>query len=163
MSDEDALEQVLREQRDRLVALLTVRTGSVSVAEELAQDALVALVSRWPSVDDPGAWLTRVALNRSASWWRREYARRRARQRHGPDPTQVEAPAVSDALALHAELSKLPQRQQQVLLLRWFEGLDVAETAEALGVAPGTVRSATHRALARLRDHGQLQEAADAN
>lgn len=163
MTDQRDIERVLREQRPRLVALLTLKTGSVAVAEELAQDALVALVARWPEIDNPPAWLTRVAMSKSASWWRRQHAERRARRRHGPDAVQVSAPAIADALAVHAELAKLPLRQQQVLILRWFEGMDVAETAHTLGIAEGTVRSATHRALARLRDDGQLKEGADAH
>ncbi len=160
-SDEAMLELVVREQRPRLVAMLTLRTGSVTVAEELAQDALVDLVARWRDVEDPGAWLTRVAMNRSASWWRRRSAERRALQRHGPDPTDQPAPAVAEAMALHDELAKLPDKQQQVLILRWFVGLDVAETARVLGIAEGSVKSSTHRALKRLRVTGQLEETAN--
>lgn len=94
---------------------------------------------------------------------RRQHAERRARRRHGPEPSQVDAPPIAEALAVHAELSRLPQRQQQVLILRWFEGFDVAETARLLGIPEGTVRSATHRALARLRAEGHLREGADAH
>ena len=61
MTDQRGMERVLREQRPRLVGLLTLKTGSVAVAEELAQDALVAMVARWREIDDPPAWLTRVA------------------------------------------------------------------------------------------------------
>jgi DNA-directed RNA polymerase specialized sigma24 family protein len=48
-----------------------------------------------------------------------------------------------------------------VLILRWFVGLDVAETARVLGIAEGSVKSSTHRALKRLRVTGQLEETAN--
>lgn len=156
---EPDLDAVVQREYEPLVRLLTLRVGDVHVAEELAQDALAELVSRWPLPQGtPERWLTVVALNRSRSWWRRRYAEARAWRRHGPTPDSEQAPPTSDQLAVHRALARLPERQQRALLLRFFQGCSVAETAAALGCAEGTVKSLTHRALARLRRDGGLVE-----
>lgn len=151
---QDELARHCEEAYPRLVGLLSLRTSSRSVAEELAQDALVELCRTWPDVENPQAWVTTVALRRSASWWRRRGAEARAMGRHGPDRTSAEPEPVATNMALREAVSSLPRRQQEVLLLRFYLGADVAETAELLGCAPGTVTSRTHRALQALRDTG---------
>lgn len=88
------------------------------------------------------------ALNKAAPWWRRRGAERRALRRHGPDDTVEQPRATADELAVHEALAGCSDRQQRVLLLRWFLGPDVAETADCWKSHRGTVRSATHRALA---------------
>ena len=129
-----------------------LRTGDRAVAEELAQDTLVELCRAWPDVRDPQAWVTTVALRRAASWWRRKAAERRAMQRHGPNEQVSRPEATATRLAVIDAVASLPRRQQEVLLLRFYAGFDVAETAAALGCAEGTVTSLTHRALRRLEE-----------
>ena len=69
-----------------------------------------------------------------------------------------ETPTTASAIEAHAErsdlwtaLGRLPRRQQAAVVLRYYEGLSEAETADVLGCSVGTVKSTTHRALARLR------------
>lgn len=151
---EDELARQCDRAYPRLVGLLTLRTGDHQVAQELAQDTLVELCRAWPDVRDPQAWVTTVALRRSASWWRRRAAERRALHRHGPDDHVAEPAPVARDLALLEAVAALPRRQQEVLLLRFYVGLDVEETADRLGCPPGTVTSRTHRAIERLRAAG---------
>lgn len=159
---DEGLAAVCDREFPRLVGLLALRVGNRQVAEELAQDALVELCRRWPSVDRPSAWLTTVALNRSRSWLRRRWAEQRAYRRHGPQPVRQEAPDTASAIAVREAVAELPQRQQEAIILRFYEGLSVEEAAEVMGCSQGNVKALSHRALARLGSESTLtQEATD--
>ena len=67
------------------------------------------------------------------------------------EPSVNTGPDVAEGLAVREALAGLPDRQHAVLVLRFYGGLSVAETAVACGVPEGTVQSDTHRALGRLR------------
>lgn len=149
----DELAQHCEQAHPRLVGLLVLKTGDRATAEELAQDTLVELCRAWPDVHDPQAWVTTVALRRAASWWRRRGAELRAMRRHGPDGLVIEPEPVETRLAVIEAVAGLPRRQQEALLLRFYAGFDVAETAAALRCAPGTVTALTHRALRQLEEH----------
>jgi RNA polymerase sigma factor (sigma-70 family) len=66
---------------------------------------------------------------------------------------------VDDRVGLWSALGRLPVRQRAVLVLRFFEDLTEVQTARALGVSVGTVKSQTSRALARLRADSRLMSA----
>lgn len=136
----------------RLVGLLTLTTGDRTVAEELAQEALVRLCDHWSEVrqmQHRRAWLRRVALNLATSRFRRWQAERRANQRHGmPDDVDEDQ---ADAIAVRSAVAALPPRQRTAVVLRYFVGLDVAATAAEMQCAQGTVKSLTHRAVTQLR------------
>lgn len=124
----------------RLVGLLRFRGAEPADAEDLAQDAMVRLVTSWHRVcllDAPWAWLVTVALNLSRSRWRRLQTALRLGHLVGGDGVHHDAAAV-EALAL---LSGLTERQRTAVALRHYAGLSVRETAEAMGVAEGTVKS----------------------
>lgn len=148
----DELARHCEQAHPRLVGLLVLKTGDRGVAEELAQDTLVELCRAWPDVRDPQAWVTTVALRRASSWWRRKGAERRAMRRHGPDERVSQPEPVETRLAVIDAVASLPRRQQEALLMRFYAGFDVAETAAALRCAEGTVTSLTHRALRRLEE-----------
>jgi len=151
---DEALTHVCRREFPRLVGLLALRVGDQRIAEELAQDALVRLCQRWPDVDRPEAWLTRVALNLGNSWLRRRLAERRAYRRHGPGQRHQLPPASAEVIDVRAAVAGLPDRQRTVLILRYYEQLSVAESALVMGCPEGTVKSLTHRALERLERNG---------
>lgn len=67
MEVDGELARVCEAEFPRLVGLLALRVGDRHVAQQLAQDALVELCRKWPTVREPGPWLTRVALNLSSS------------------------------------------------------------------------------------------------
>lgn len=148
-------ETFARTQHRQLVASLTLYCGDRWVAEELAQDALVRARERWDHVAEmasPGAWLHRVAMNLANSRFRRKGAERRAYRRLGRPPTQTDDPSPADAVAVRRAIAALPDSQRAALVLRYFADLSVAQTAEAMGMTAGSVRSATHRGLEALRD-----------
>lgn len=140
----------------RLVGQLSLLVSDVDVAEELAQDVLVEVCRHWTEIRDPEAWTYRVAVNRANSWWRRRYAGARALARHRSQ--QVE-PAVVDsetAAIVRRAVAELPRRQRTALVLRYYVGFDIAETAAAMGCARGTVRALTHQAMTTLRAREDL-------
>ena len=140
-------------------AVLLVR--DVGTAEEVVQDAFVALHGRWGSLRDPDralAYLRQAVVNRSRSALRHRQGRparprgaaagagRRPRRRRAPRWTPTGATAVLDALAA------LPRRQREVLALRYYLDLSEAEIAETLGISRGAVKSHASRGAAALRE-----------
>jgi RNA polymerase sigma-70 factor (sigma-E family) len=145
----------------RLVGLLALYTGDRAVGEDLAQEALLRLHQHWPRVRHMAsahAWLSSVGLNLARSWWRRRFAEQRAHRRLGRARPDVPDPEPSDVLAIRSAVAALPPRQRAALVLRYYGGLSVAETAETLGCAEGTVKSLTHKAIAGLRTSVDVRE-----
>lgn len=165
MADRSELEDFCRREHPRLVRSLTLYTGDALIAEEFAQDALVAACRRWGEVAlmaAPAAWLHRVAINYANGYFRRLRAERRAlRKAYGGAKTSYELPDSATAIALRAALGRLPTRQRSVLILRFFADLDVADTANALTISSEAVRSLTHRAINALRQHGHEFDSLD--
>lgn len=143
------LERFCREQHVQLVRWLTLHLGDQGVAEELAQDAIARVCQHWGRVGNmanPRAWLNRVAVNLATSWFRRRAAERRAQSRHGPtDPAAVPVDAA-DVVAIREAIVQ-PERQRTALVLRHFEDLPVAEVAEVMGCAAGTVKALRGRSV----------------
>jgi len=137
----------------RLAALLLRDPGA---AEEIVQDAFVAMHGAWRRLSDPDralAYLRRSVVNRSRSALRR----RSVVERHAPGPPPDAASAEHGAMAtlersavLNA-LRLLPQRQREVLVLRYYADLSEAEIADAIGISRGTVKSHASRGMAALR------------
>lgn len=147
----------VEERHGPVVAMLALYVGDRQVAQELAQDALVKLCRHWDEVatmDNPGGWLTTVAFNGARSWWRRRYAEQRARRRHGESDTVAALPDTETAMVVRSAVAKLPARQRQVIILRYFDDRSVADTARIMGCAEGTVKSLGNRARESLRRHG---------
>lgn len=148
-------EAFCRDEHPRLVGTLSLYCGDSFVAEELAQEALARAYRDWHKVAEmaaPGAWAHRVAMNLAKSYFRRRAAERRARARQTAQARAVEpAPEVAEALAVRRAVAALPERQRRTLLLRFYRGLSVAETAALTGQSESAVTSLTHRALKGLR------------
>jgi RNA polymerase sigma-70 factor (sigma-E family) len=129
-------------------------TGDRHLAEDLVQSTLASVAGRWERIvaeGDPEPYVRRVLYTRHVSWWRR---RRMADhpQADPPDrPVPDATPAVDVSVTVRAALARRAPRQRAVLVLRYFEDLTEAQTAEVLGCAVGTVKSQARDALARLR------------
>jgi RNA polymerase sigma-70 factor (sigma-E family) len=122
-------------------------------AQDLVQTALVLLYRHWRRASAAAsldAYVRRILVNAYLEDRRRWWSRR-VEPRAEPAVPPTAEPAVDSRLDLLAALAALPPGQRAVLVLRYWEGLDVAETAEALGCRPGTVKSQTSHAIAALR------------
>lgn len=134
--------------------------GSREAAQDLLQEALVRLHARWGRVREPAAreaYLRRILATRASTdrrrRWHGEVATGSVADREGVDAYAE----VDDRHAALAALAGLTPRHRAVLVLRFFEDLSEAQTAQLLGVSVGTVKSRTSRALAQLRVSAALQ------
>ncbi|MFD5541067.1 SigE family RNA polymerase sigma factor [Streptomyces sp. NPDC127079] len=135
----------------RTAVLLT--GGDRHAAEDLLQIALMKAADRWQRIDEPEAYVRQVLYRQQISRWRLKWRRRELSVAEPPEspPGPDSASAAELRLVLRAALSRLTARQRTVLVLRYFEDLPEADVARLLGCSVGTVRSTTHRSLARLR------------
>ncbi|MCR6031203.1 SigE family RNA polymerase sigma factor [Nocardioides sp. zg-579] len=146
-------EEFVVARRGALLRTAYLLTGSHEDAEDLVQVALVKVVPHWARIADrPEPYVRRVLARESVSRWRR----RRWREVSTAEPPEVRALGdgageASDRDLLRSALAALPPRQRAVIVLRYYEDLTEQQTAEALGVAVGTVKSQAREGLARLR------------
>ncbi len=138
--------------------------GDWHLAEDLVQTAFTKLYLAWHRVERHGQLdryvrqiVTRSFLDDRRRPWRRERPTDRAGEVAGVADRPVADPAVEDRMVLAEALAGLPSRQRATLVLRFWEDLSVDETAQLLGVSPGTVKSQTAHGLERLRDRLGLQ------
>lgn len=150
------LEDFCLDERPQLVAAVTAYCGDPDVAEEVAQEALARACDRWDDVREkrsPGAWTYRVAVNLVNDRFRRRSVERRVRRQLAePDGWYRDRDAAT-VVAVRRAVGMLPPRQRAAVTLRYLLDWTVAETAEALGISDGAVRSLTHRGVTALREH----------
>ncbi|MDN3354589.1 SigE family RNA polymerase sigma factor [Actinomadura sp. DC4] len=134
----------------RMAFLLT--GGDQYAAEDLVQTALAKVAVRWRSIDTPESYVRQVIYRQQVSWWRLKWHRRETNVAVLPDEVREDGTSAVDLrMTVRAALARLTPRQRAVLVLRFFEDLPEAEVARLLECSVGTVRSTTHRSLARLR------------
>ncbi|HJQ44932.1 MAG TPA: SigE family RNA polymerase sigma factor [Amycolatopsis sp.] len=122
-------------------------------ADDLAQTAFVALHRRWTKIGARDAYLRKTLIRASIDESRRPWRRERHTDQV-PEPEPAAGPLderVATRADLLAGLEQVPPKQRAVLVLRYFEGLDVAGVAKVLGCSEGNVKSQTARGLAHLR------------
>ncbi|MGW5102712.1 SigE family RNA polymerase sigma factor [Streptomyces sp. NPDC004100] len=149
----------------RPVLLRTARslTANPNDAEDLLQTALAKTYAAWERIEDHRAldgYVRRALLNTRTSQWRRRKVDEFVCDEL-PEPEirgGVADPAERQALhdAMWRAIAKLPARQRAMVVLRYYEDLSEAQTAELLGVSVGTVKSAVSRALGKLREDPEL-------
>ncbi|WP_406382267.1 SigE family RNA polymerase sigma factor [Streptomyces sp. NBC_01618] len=132
-------------------------------AQDLLQTALVRTYGRWDGIADKSladAYLRRVMINTRTEWWR-------SRKLDEVPTEQLPDASVEDGTEQRANrallvdvLGVLAPKQRSVVVLRHWEQMSTEETAAALGMSTGTVKSTLHRALARLRQELESREAA---
>jgi RNA polymerase sigma-70 factor (sigma-E family) len=123
-------------------------THDHALAEDLLQTALAKAWFAWRRIEGaPEPYVRKILVNTYASWWRRKW--------NGEQPTeQLPEHAVPDDTEptdLWTAMERLPRRMRAVVVLRYFEDLTEAQTAEVLGCSVGTVKSQSSKALAKLR------------
>jgi RNA polymerase sigma-70 factor (sigma-E family) len=153
-----ALEQLYAAHWRSLVRLSVLLLHDQGAAEEVVQDAFVAVHGRWSRLRDPDkalAYLRQAVVNRSRSTLRHRavvarHATREARPADGPPADEGIAGAGRRTAVLEA-MRALPERQREVLALRYYLDLSEAEIADALGIARGSVKAHASRGAATLR------------
>ena len=151
------------EARERaLLRTAWLLTGDWGLAEDLVQTALARSWPRWERInrrDDPEVYVRRVMVNTWTTWGRRRWRGEKASPVVADAPARVDvATEVAMRMALRDALKTLTSRQRAVLVLRVYDDLPEAQVAQMLNCSVGTVKSATSRALARLRDDPRLAE-----
>jgi len=151
-----AVEELYAAHYRRLVRLSVLLVRDLETAEEVVQDAFVAMHGRWRRLKDPEkglAYLRQTVVNRSRSVLRHRGVEARyvvpaVRHLHGAD----EAALVSERRAAVLDaLRALPERQREVLALRYYLDLSEADIAQTLGISRGAVKSHASRGVAALR------------
>lgn len=161
--DELAFEAFVRASGPRLLYAARLLTDDHGRAEDVVQSALERVAQNWSRINrSPEAYARRAVANAAHD----AHRRRRARppEVHAAEGSAVPVRDATSTVDLRDELVRvlreLPQRQREVLVLRFILDLGERETADALGIAIGTVRSTGSRALVRLREllHAPMAE-----
>ena len=132
-------------QRQSMVRLARILTGSFEIAEELVQEAFLKLQLSPTVAQHPDSYLRTIVTNLAWGHLRRLRLERALRPQ---DRIVVPAPDIDETWAV---VCRLPFRQRAVLALRYYEDLSEPEIAQILGCRIGTVKSSHHRALATLK------------
>ena len=141
-----------------LIRLGVVMLGDRAAAEDVVQEAFCGLYRRWPGLADPAKALpyVRSAVLNGCRSVRRQQRKRQGRPAGEAGPWQTAESAEASALLneehreVLAALRRLPARQREALVLRFYLELAEPEIAAVMGISPGTVKSTTSRALAAL-------------
>ena len=157
-----AFTEFVRARSGALLRTAYLLTGDRGLAEDLLQTVLAKTYVAWGRIREPAAaegYVRKALVNTATTWWRAK--RWRNEKPSGEELPEGVAPARTDEIDARRELwalvQSLPTRQRAVVVLRFYEDLTEAETANILGCSVGTVKSQSSRALGRLR--GVLHEA----
>ncbi|MFC9288331.1 SigE family RNA polymerase sigma factor [Streptomyces sp. NPDC057052] len=154
-------EEYVRTRQDALLRSARRLVPDPVDAQDLLQTALARTYGRWDGIADKrlaDAYLRRVMINTRTEWWR-------ARKLEEVPTEQLPDASVEDSTQQHADrallmdaLKVLAPKQRSVVVLRHWEQMSTEETAAALGMSAGTVKSTLHRALARLREELETRD-----
>ncbi|MBI5301707.1 MAG: sigma-70 family RNA polymerase sigma factor [Chloroflexi bacterium] len=160
--DPDAFGVLYEQNVDRIFSYIVYRVGDAREAEDLTARVFFRALARIRDYRQRGipfiAWLYRIAHNLVANWYRDTSRRRDIRlddavmvaEKHaGPEHL---AERNDQARALLDVIRRLPEERQQVLILKYVEGLSNAEIAQVMGRSEGAIKSLYHRTLLELRD-----------
>ena len=157
--------QVLAEHQKWLQAVLFARLRSQDAVEEVMQEVAFASVNRQTqgqTLEQLGPWLYRVALVQVLLHRRKTGRRKRLmekfaensfdQQQQNESPNPLQWLLIEERReAVRQSLEQIPDRDREVLLLKYSEGLSYEQIAERLGQSPSAVQSRLHRARGRLR------------
>jgi RNA polymerase sigma-70 factor (ECF subfamily) len=156
-----AVRDLLAQVRPAVLRYAVARLGRRDLAEDVTQEVCLAVLTALPRYEDTGrpfrSFVFGIAAHKVADAHRAAYRRHdvptedvpdRADDAPGPEEAAIRGEDARRALAL---LDRLGEEQRELLLLRVAAGLSAEEVGEVLGMSPGAVRVAQHRALARLR------------
>jgi RNA polymerase sigma-70 factor (sigma-E family) len=162
MQPDEAFTQFYRSSKDACLRAVVASCADPSAAEEAVAEAFARAWTSWSKVSQhasPAAWVVRTALNHHVSRWRRT-------RREVPMATDANAVPKLQIVQAHPHdrddliraVRQLPARQREVIAMRFLLDLTTEQTAQALGVAPGTVTAHLHRAITSLRAQAHEHE-----
>ncbi|MGC8481232.1 MAG: RNA polymerase sigma factor [Acidimicrobiales bacterium] len=157
-----AIESFVADSGRSLFRLAVVLSADVTMGEDLYQETLLRLATRWETIDEPLAWSRRVMRNLAFDRYRANVRRLREVEA-GEGERQVDQRTVGSFEAVEVRdtvleaLGDLNETQRAVIALRFLDDRSEAEVAEMLSLPIGTVKSNTARAVGILRNHPRLQ------
>ena len=145
----------------RLVRFLTPLASDTRWAEDVAQETLMAALDKWDDlqrIDRPDSWLYKVAISKLHRLQARARERCILNEDRASSAVDLQLASVTDEwveehVDLITALRSLPRRQVEVIILHFYGGYTLRETAEILEVAEGTVKTHLDRGLKSLRQH----------
>ncbi|MDQ1698048.1 MAG: hypothetical protein QOJ03_3401 [Frankiaceae bacterium] len=154
---DEALVAIYTAQYRSLVRMAVLLLRDTAAAEDVVQDAFVAMHGSWRRIRDTDkalAYLRQAVVNRARSRLRHLKVVERKAPAPMPDAASAEYGAMQavERTAVMTALRELPNRQREVLVLRYYSDLSEAQIADALGISPGAVKSHASRGIAALRD-----------
>ncbi|MTV25895.1 SigE family RNA polymerase sigma factor [Nitriliruptoraceae bacterium ZYF776] len=155
-TDATSFAAVFNAHHRQAVRLAYLLVSDPHLAEDVVSEAFAKVYVRWAKggVRDVGSYLRRAVANEANSRLRRRYLERRVAEERSGDDRGVRL--VDEHAAEHDEvwqaIQRLPDRQRTAVVLRYYEDLSEADTAEVLGCSVGTVKSQVSRGLARLQE-----------
>jgi RNA polymerase sigma-70 factor (sigma-E family) len=163
--DHASFDDFVASRSTRLLRTAYLLTHDRALAEDLVQTALSKAWFAWGRIEGrPEAYVRRIMVNTYASWWRRRWNGEEATAdlpERRPEGHRADDVRVDERTDLWRALERLPKRQRAVVVLRFYEDLSEAETAEIMQCSVGTVKSQASRALAKLRIDPSLRPACD--
>lgn len=147
--DEAGFDEFVAARSGALTRTAYLLTSDHHLAQDLLQAALLQAAKHWDRIHTaPEAYVRRTMYHQNISWWRRRKVVETPLMSHdgAGSPTDTDL-----RLSLDQALARLTPKQRTVLVLRFYEDLTEVQTAAALGVSTGTVKSTTRHALGRLR------------
>ena len=157
--DEATFDDFVAARSRALLRTAYLLTHDHALAEDLLQTSLAKAWFAWRRVDgNPEPYVRRILVNTYASWWRRKWNGEHPTDELPERPTDETGTEPTD---LWQAMERLPRRQRAVVVLRYFEDLTEAQTAELLGCSVGTVKSQCSKALAKLRIDPALAQEGD--
>ena len=158
-ADLDQFVEFVHARQHALQRFAYLLTSDHHAAEDLVQTALAKTYLSWSKVRDRGSldgYVRRIIVNENTSVWRRAWRRNEHPTDRLPEVAEAAeatepAARVGDADAIWRAVQELPPRQRAAVVLRYYEDLSEAETAQILSCSIGNVKSQTSRGLAKLR------------
>ena len=151
---EGRLGELYRRHAPEAVRLAYLLTGDRALAEDLAQEAFVRMFGRFRDLRNPdafGAYLRKTVVNLTRSHFRRAKVERAYVARERGAPRTTSQPDIGARDEMWRALHRLPERQRTAIVLRFYEDLSEAQTADTMRCPQGTVKSLVSRGLDRLR------------
>ncbi len=138
---------------DRVGRALVLAGADRDLARDATQEAFARALRQWRKVRDmdrPDGWVYVVAMNQLRDHWRKG-ERRRERAPELSDGAADNTTAIATRLSVREAIATLPARQREAVVLRYLADLSLADVADAMGCAIGTVKATLHQAMQSMR------------